>query len=79
MAAGEMAAKAKQWAASTPPKIYALPEIKSNLAKLVQESNALAAFAKSGTDAQIKQSLSALHDRFHEIAGMCRDAKNKIQ
>jgi DUF2911 family protein len=78
--AGELAAKAKQWSASTPPKIYTLPEIKSNLAKLAQESNALAALvSKNGSDAQIKQSLSALHDRFHEIAGMCRDAKNKIQ
>ena len=76
--AGEMAANAKQWAESRPPTIYDKPEIKANVAKLAQESKALAALiAKKASDAQIKQSLSALHDRFHEIAGMCRDAKKQ--
>lgn len=74
--ANEMAAKAKQWADSTPPKIYEKPEIKTNVAKLAQESKALAGLvAKSATDAQIKEWLSALHDRFHAIAGLCNDAK----
>jgi hypothetical protein len=78
--ADEMAAKAKQWADSTPPKIYAQPEIRANVAKLAQESNALAALvSRKATDAQIKESLSALHDRFHEIVGLCRDAKKQIQ
>ena len=76
--AGEMAAKAKQWADSTPPKIYARPEIKKNVAKLAQESKALAELVTRNTgDAQIKQSLSSLHDRYHEIAGQCRDAKKQ--
>lgn len=78
--AAEMAAKAKQWANSTPPKVYDKPEIKTNVAKLAQESKALAALvAKKATDTQIKESLSALHDRFHEIAGLCRDAKKQSQ
>jgi hypothetical protein len=78
--AGEMAAKAKQWADSTPPKIYARPEIKKNVAKLAQESNALAELVtRNAGDAQIKQSLSALHDRYHEIAGQCHDAKKQNQ
>lgn len=76
--AGEMAAKAKQWADSTPPKIYARPEIKKNVARLAQESKALAGLvAGNAGDAQIKESLSALHDRYHEIAGLCRDAKQQ--
>ncbi|MEK6285569.1 MAG: DUF2911 domain-containing protein [Acidobacteriota bacterium] len=78
--ASEMAAKAKQWADSTPPKVYDKPEIKTSVAKLAQESKALAALiAKNATDTQIKELLSALHDRFHEIAGLCSDAKKQSQ
>jgi hypothetical protein len=74
--AGEMAEKARQWADSKPPKIYDKPEIKENLAKLADESKALAALVSSKAgDAQIKASLTALHDRFHAIVGLCRDAK----
>lgn len=76
--AAEMAAKAKQWADSTPPKIYARAEIKKNVAKLAQESKALAGLVASNAgDAQLKESLNALHDRYHEIAGQCRDAKKQ--
>ena len=76
--AAEMAAKAKQWADSTPPNVYDKPAIKTNVAKLAQESKSLAALvAKKASDAQIKESLSALHDRFHEIAGLCNDAKKQ--
>lgn len=78
--AAEMAAKAKNWADSTPPKIYASPDIKSNVVKLAKESSALAGLvAKNAPDAQIKTSLNALHDRFHEIAGQCREAKKQSQ
>jgi DUF2911 family protein len=76
--AAEMAAKGKQWADSKPPKLYDKPEIKTNVAKLAQESKALATLvAKKASDAQIKESLSTLHDRFHEIIGLCRDAKKQ--
>jgi hypothetical protein len=78
--AGEMAAKAKQWTDSTPPRIYAQAEIKASVAKLAKESKALAALVDGkATDAQIKEALSSLHDRFHEIAGLCRDAKKQDQ
>ena len=78
--AKEMAAKAREWANSTPPKIYNQPEIKANVAKLAQESKALAVLvAQKATDGQIKESLSALHDRYHEVAGLCRDAKKQTQ
>ena len=78
--AGEMAAKAKQWADSTPPRVYNKREIKAKVVKLAQDSNVLAALATSkASDTQIKESLNALHDRFHEIAGLCRDAKKQDQ
>ena len=78
--AREMASKAKQWSDSAPPSIYAQAKIKASLTKLAQESKALESLvAKNATDAQIKESLSALHDRFHEIAGLCRDARKQDQ
>lgn len=78
--AQEMATKAMQWRNSTPPTIYAQPKIKANVMKLSQEAVALAArVAEKASDAQIKELLSALHDRYHEIAGQCRDAKKQNQ
>jgi len=78
--AGEMAAKARQWADSKPPKIYAQPQIKAGVEKLAKESKALAALVDGkAADTRIKESLSSLHDRFHEIAGLCRDAKKQDQ
>jgi len=78
--AAEMAAKAKQWSDSAPPQIYNSQEIKNSLGKLSQESKALATLvAKQASDTQIKESLSALHDRFHEIAGLCNDARKQNQ
>ena len=78
--AAEMAVKAKQWSDSAPPQIYNSQEIKTSLAKLSQESKALATLvAKQASDTQIKESLSALHDRFHEIAGLCNDARKQNQ
>ena len=74
--AAEMAEKAKLWHESTPPKTYDKPEIKEKLAKLVGESKSLAGLvADNAADEQIKQSLMALHDRFHEIIGLCHEAK----
>jgi len=70
--------QARQWSDSTPPSLYDKAEIRTNVAKLAQESQALAALvAKKASDVQIKESLNALHDRFHEIAGMCNDAKKQ--
>lgn len=76
--AGEMAQKARRWADSKPPKVYDKPEIKANLAKLADESKALAALVGAkASDTQIKESLTALHDHFHAIIGLCRDAKTQ--
>lgn len=78
--AGELAEKAKQWLDSKPPKIYESADIKALLVKLNTESKTLAdSIAKGAKDEQIKKDLTALHDRFHEIIGACRDEKKKHQ
>ena len=78
--AGELAARSQKWLASTPPKIYDTPNIKAILVKLNAESKALAdSIAKGAKDEQIKTDLTALHDRFHEIMGACREEKKKQQ
>lgn len=78
--AGELADKAKQWLDSKPPKVYESADIKALLVKLNAESKALAdAIAKGAKDEQVKKDLTALHDRFHEIIGACRDEKKKHQ
>lgn len=78
--AGELAARSQQWLDSKPPKVYDAPEIKAILVKLNIESKALADnIAKGATDDQIKKDLTALHDRFHEIMGACREEKKKHQ
>lgn len=78
--AGELAEKAKQWLDSKPPKIYDTADIKALLVKLNAESKTLAdAVAKKVSDEQLKKDLTALHDRFHEIIGACREEKKKHQ
>lgn len=78
--AGELAARAQKWADSKPPMIYDTADIKSILVKLNTESKALADnIAKGASDEQIKKDLTALHDRFHEIMGACREEKKKHQ
>ncbi|HKA21790.1 MAG TPA: DUF2911 domain-containing protein [Blastocatellia bacterium] len=53
--AAELAAKAKQWSDSTPPALYDKAEIKTNVAKLAQESQALAALvSKKASDGQVR-------------------------
>lgn len=73
--AKEMAEKAEKWATSTAPKEFNSPKIKETLAKLVAESKALAdRVAANAGDTEIKEKLTALHDRFHEIVGQCRES-----
>jgi hypothetical protein len=71
--AGEMATKAQQWANSKAPKEFDKPAIKDLLSKLTEESKALADLvASKASEDDIKKSLTALHERFHEISGACR-------
>jgi hypothetical protein len=76
--AGELAARAQKWLDSKAPLMYDVPSIKAILVKLTTESKALAELiSKNGSDAEVKNSITALHDRFHEIIGACRVEKEK--
>jgi hypothetical protein len=76
--AGELAARAQKWLDSKAPLMYDVPSIKAILVKLTTESKALAELiSKDGSDDNVKKSITALHDRFHEIIGACRVEKEK--
>ncbi len=71
---GEMVEKAKAWQASTIPSGYKeVKGIKENLAALVDGSSKLDAKIKAGAkDEEVLKDLSALHDVFHTIVGLCK-------
>ncbi|MBL7956852.1 MAG: hypothetical protein JNM49_02735 [Flavobacteriales bacterium] len=72
----DMVAKAKSWQASAIPAEYKdVKGIQENLAALVDGSTKLDAKIKAGAkDEEILKDLSALHDVFHKIVGLCRPA-----
>ena len=71
---GEMVEKAKAWKASAIPANYTdVKGIGSSLDALVDGSTKLDAKIKAGAkDEEILKDLSALHDVFHTIVGLCR-------
>ena len=72
---GEMVEKAVSWQKSTPPTEFNKPEIKSSLKKLVKGSKQLNKMVKKeATDADLTKKLTDLHDVFHNIVGLCKDA-----
>jgi len=71
---GEMAQRAGEAASSPIPPPFNTPEIAEAVKRLKKDSKALDKLVKKqGTDEQIKSSLTALHDVFHSIVGLCRD------
>lgn len=70
--AAELAEKAEAWMNSTPPAEFNKEEIKEGIKTIAEESKALAEKVASATDEEIKSGIVALHDRYHEIAGMCK-------
>lgn len=71
---GEMVEKAKAWKASAIPADYKdVKDIEESLSALVDGSTKLEAKIKAGAkDEEITEDLSALHDVFHTIVGLCR-------
>lgn len=71
---GEMVEKAKAWKASAIPADYTdVKGIGTSLDALVDGSSKLDAKIKAGAkDEEILKDLSALHDVFHTIVGLCR-------
>lgn len=75
---GEMVEKAKALQASTPPADFKNKKVKKAVATLVKDSKALEAKIKAGaTDEEIKTALTALHDTFHQIVGLCSENTEK--
>jgi hypothetical protein len=70
---GEMVEKAMAWQNSSIPADYSnIKGIKKNLKQLVKKSSAMDEKIKANcTDEVIKSDLTALHDIFHEIIGLC--------
>lgn len=73
---GEMAMKAKELAKSAIPAEFNTPAIQSAVKRLQKGSKSLSKLTKKGSDEEIKTSLTALHDVFHEIVGLCRGEKH---
>lgn len=71
---GEMVETAKAWKASVIPADYKnVKGIEESLNALVEGSTSLDAKIKAGAkDEEITKDLSALHDVFHTIVGLCR-------
>lgn len=70
----ELALKAEKLQGSVLPKDFDKPAIRTSLKKLAVESRALDKLvSKKPKDEVILKSLTALHDRFHEVVGLCKD------
>lgn len=70
---GELLAKAKTLQSGKIPTSFNTPDIKKSIDDLVKGSVALDQLvAKKADDKTITRSLSALHDVFHTIQGLCR-------
>lgn len=71
---GEMMEKAKAWKASAIPADYTeVKGIGTSLDALVDGSSKLDAKIKAGAkDEEVLKDLSALHDVFHTIVGLCK-------
>jgi wyosine [tRNA(Phe)-imidazoG37] synthetase (radical SAM superfamily) len=68
----EMAEKAEVLAKSEIPVAYQKEGVKESIKLLAKESKALDKMIKDKkSDEDVKKSLSALHDRFHEVMEKC--------
>lgn len=71
----EMVTKAEALNAQAYPDDYATPAIKDAVTRLISGSKELDVLVKKkAKDAVLTQKLTALHDVFHEIVGLCKDS-----
>lgn len=69
-----LAEKANKLQLSLIPKEFNKPKINAAIKKLAVESKALdQLIKKKAKDAVILKNLTALHNRFHEIVGLCKE------
>lgn len=75
---GEMVEKANALSKSAIPTEFNTPKILDAVKRLQSGSQTLDKLVKNKktTDADITKSLTALHDVFHEIVGLCKDEKH---
>jgi hypothetical protein len=75
---GEMVEAATKLNTNTVPAEYNKPEILDAAKKLEADSKALEVKIKAGaTNEEIKTDLTALHDTFHKIVGLCNPKDEK--
>jgi hypothetical protein len=73
----ELAESAAKLQTSLMPKEFNTTAIKASVKKLATESKTLdALIKKKPSDAIILKNLTALHNRFHEIVGLCKEEKH---
>lgn len=69
----ELVETAKKLAASTPPASYNGANIKAALKELVAEAETMnKAVKQKKSDAELTKQISAVHDAFHKVAGLCK-------
>jgi hypothetical protein len=75
---GEMAEKARLLVESKVPAEFNKPEMIQAIQELSKGSRTLDAMIKNkATDEEINKSLTALHDTFHKIVGMCQPGQHE--
>ena len=71
---GEMVEKATALVKSKVPAEVNKPEVLAAVKNLRSGSKSLHKLVKKqGSDAEVTKSITALHDVFHEIVGLCQD------
>ncbi len=74
--AAAMSNAATTWAAAAVPKACDTKPIRDAVAAVARDSRSLAELvAKQGADADVKKSLSSLHDTFEIVEGGCKPGK----
>jgi len=76
--ASALVTAAKTWATATAPKGCEAPAVKTAIARLVPESEAVAALvARNAADATLKAALKTVHDTFHLVEEGCKPQQHK--
>ena len=70
--AGKLADAADVWARATVPSACDTPDNRANIATIRTESRALVTLAGSGSDADLKAALAAVHERFELVNRGCK-------
>ena len=75
--AGKLSDSAEQLAKAAIPAACDTPANRDAVARVLADSRALATLAASGSDAQVKDALAALHERFEVLNRGCKAGHHK--